>query len=98
MRFFVFVDTPYCPYVDDVLEAESLEAAERVVAEQLTPGAEETIYLVPAESVTPVRAYGAKPQPRGLLKLLADSNRAHGAMLDAKDLSGGFSVTMEPVR
>jgi hypothetical protein len=92
MRFFVFVDTPYYPYVDDVIEADSLEEARQLVAQGLRPGDNTSVFLAPAESVAEVRLEGPRTAPRGLLKLLEESNRFHASLLDAKNLSGGFSV------
>jgi hypothetical protein len=92
MRYFVFVDTAYYPYVDDVIEAASLADAEAKVAADLRPGDETTVYLVPEEAVTTVRMEGPKRAPVGLLKLLREHNRLAAARIEAKNLSGGYSV------
>lgn len=96
MRYFVFVDTAYYPYVDDPVEADTLEEARAKVAETLTPGGRETIYLVPAEAVVEVRSEGPLPEPHPLLKLMQESNRLHQRYYDGDHLSGGFSVAVEP--
>jgi hypothetical protein len=93
MRYFVFVDTPYYPYVDEPIEADTLEAARGQVAETLRPGDETTVYLVPAEAVEAVSVAGPKRAPVGLLKLMQEHNRYTAAAIEAKRVHGGFKVS-----
>lgn len=96
MRYFVFVDTAYYPYVDEPLEADSLEEARRIAAERLRPGDDTEIYLAPAEAVTKVGPmFGPTPKPVGILALQEELNRRRGFGLGM----GGFSacaVRIEP--
>jgi hypothetical protein len=98
VRFFVFVDTPYYPYVDDEIEAESVEAAQRKVSEGLWPGDHTTVYVVPAETVRAVRCYGPRTRGTGaLLELQDQHNRLREQQREAMAdmLHGGYSVVVE---
>jgi hypothetical protein len=97
MRFFVFVDTAYYPYVDDPVEAESVEEARAKVAERLRPGDDTDVYLAPAEAVERVGPMeGPRRKPVGMLALIEESNRLRSDRIDAAPPMGGFSVSVEP--
>lgn len=74
-RFFVFVDTAYYPFVDDPIEAESIEEAERIVGEMLTPGSCDVVYVVPEEFVRAVRSFGARRRSPVFFALMERSKR-----------------------
>lgn len=82
MRFFVFVDDVE-GYVDDPVEADSLEEAHALVAARLRPGSETVIYLAPMSAVERVCVEGPRPEPRGLLALLEESNRLRAERTEA---------------
>lgn len=72
--YFVFVDMDYYPYVGDPVEAESHEEALRIATENETPGNGVTVYVVPAEAVLSGAMHGPKTEPKGILKLMEESN------------------------
>ena len=95
MRFFVFVDMAYYPYVDDEIEADSLEEARAKAAESLRPGDDVTVYVVPAEAVSKVEMQGPRNQPKGIFALQEEMNELRTARMKGAML-GGFSIVIEP--
>jgi hypothetical protein len=90
VKFWIFVDTPYYPYVDEPVETDTPEEARAIAAGSLRPGDETTIYVVPADAVSAVRMHGPKTRPVGLLALQQEINDLRKLRLEA-----GYSIIME---
>jgi predicted Zn-dependent peptidase len=96
MRFIVFVNSAYYPYVDDPVEAESVEEARAKVAERLRPGDDTEVYLAPAKAVERVGPMeGPRRKPVGTLALIEEWNRQRSDDLTLA-LVGGFPISVEP--
>jgi hypothetical protein len=95
VRFFVFVDTPYYPYVADPIEASSAPEAERLAIEREQPSLGEAVYVCAASCVRGGPMQGPRRKPVGMLALMERANRYRSDMLEAKNLSGGFTVRVD---
>jgi hypothetical protein len=93
VRFFVFVDTPYYPYVAEPIEARSAVEAERLAIERERPGIGDVVYVAADVRGGPMR--GPVPQPHPLIELFRRHNRLSASVIEAKNLAGGFTVKVE---
>lgn len=96
MKWMVFVNMGYYPYVGDTVEAETAEEAlQLAVGDDWLPiGAE--IYVAPMEAVVVGTMHGPPREPQGLLKLMQESNYLREErMAAAEALGGGYTVGVE---
>lgn len=96
MKFFVFVDTDYYPYVGDPVEADTLDDAYRLAVEQERPSRGDRIFVAPMSEVREGVMQGPCPEPHPLIELMRRNNVLSQQMIDAKNLTGGFSAVVEP--
>jgi hypothetical protein len=96
MKWFVFIDTEYYPYVGDPVEAETAAEALAQASAYLSIG--ETVYVAPASVVTEGTVEGPRQEPMGLLALMEEMNRIREAQMQALRAAfpGKYEVRVEP--
>lgn len=95
MKFFVFVDMDYYPYVGEPVEADTLDDAYALAIEQERLSTGHRIYVAPMSEVREGVMHGPRTKPHPLIELMRRSNALMGDVIEAKNVGGFSAVTVE---